>query len=216
MNIQNCSSCCQFGGIVRYSSDCLHLYHPDSQELKRGQWICKNSMWSWVMENCKLDAHRPSLDRAQVSSSGRSFLFVSLLLIWWVIQKEEKSLSLYFFHICKMGILSRNLLCKVLWDLLKKYQTKVSIIAFPSKWHNHDCVGDQIKKLDWQFPQVLHGKKEGQLTVLNLSMTSFQQKTNAPFSPLSPWPDLLEEVKSHHGRQVSKGLGPRVSVSNPH
>lgn len=50
-------------------------------------------------------------------------------------------------------------------------------MAFPSKWHNHDCAGDQIKKLSWQFPQVLHGKKEGQLMMLCLSVTSFNHKT---------------------------------------
>lgn len=124
MNIQNCSSCCQLGGIVRYFSYFLHLYHPDSQQLERGQWICKNSMWSRVMGNYKLDVHRPSLDRAQVSSSGRSVFIRVFAFDLLGNPDEEKSLSLFFFHICKMGILSLNLLCKVLWDLLMKHQAK--------------------------------------------------------------------------------------------
>ena len=108
-----------------------------------------------------------------------------------------------------MGIMSLNLLCKVLWDLLMKNHAKVSLIAFPSKCHNHDCIGDQIKKLSWQFPRALNGKKEGQLITPNLSMTSSNQKTAIHFSPLSPSPDLLGEANSHHSRTASKGLRPR-------
>lgn len=49
--------------------------------------------------------------------------------------------------------------------------------------------------------------------ILSLSMTSFNQKNATPFSLLSPSPDLLGEANSHHGRRMSKGLGPRVPVS---
>lgn len=123
MNIQNCSSCCQLGGIVRYSSYCLYLYHPDSQRLIGGQWISKNSMWSWAMGNYKLDVHRSSLDRAQVSSSVRSvFIRVFAFDLLGNPEGREVTSSAFFPHLQNGNTL--NLLCEVLWDLLMKHQAK--------------------------------------------------------------------------------------------
>lgn len=164
MNIQSCSSCCQLGGIVRYSSYSLYLYHPNSWQLERGQWICKNSMWSWVMGNYKLDVQRPSLDRAQVSNSRRS-VFIHVLAFDLLGNPEEREIifSVFFPYLQKGNTVSQSPVksgMRCTDETNTKQNSWVSIKAFPSKWHNYDCVDDQIKKLSWQFLKSCMAKRK--------------------------------------------------------
>lgn len=119
----------------------------------------------------------------------------------------EVTFSAFPPHTCKMGITTLISFAK-LDPLVKQHREELSVTNSTSLKRLQPCLRRwSDKKLSWQFPQALNGKKEWQLITPSLSMMSFKQMTTIHFSPLPPFPPnkggtahRKEGGRSRHGK----------------